>query len=180
MDRGKLVARLRSERGITQQGLAQLLGKATSTIVRVEHNNGTWPSSTARQVFEILQNSLPIEQKDAFEFLDAFGVSRTLYVAAPLPPSAQAPRGESTEAASVQEALQLLSKCFERFGTAGTANKLRDLLGEDDEDEDRRVLITPPRPSKTVPGAIEQQFVGYSKPKSAAAIKRATKATRPA
>jgi hypothetical protein len=153
---------------------------ATITAVETQLGNGErkWTKRRALEVLKALDQVVPVSRSQANEFLDYFGLDHALFHAAPLPPSAQAPRGQSSETESVSEALQLLSRCFDRFGTAGTAAKLRDLLADEDEGDTEFRHITPPAPSRTVPGALEQKITTYARPKSAAAIKRATKNAR--
>ncbi|MBS0188431.1 MAG: helix-turn-helix transcriptional regulator [Planctomycetes bacterium] len=173
MEISSLVARLRRERGLTQQDLANAIGRHMRSVARLETDGRAWSQNTALAAFRVL-NRPRMTPEEAYFYLDHFGLSRGHYEAepAPAPPPAQAPRNAGGDIAAALEAFSLL---LDRHGTARATELLRALL-EDPAPE--RILRIGPRPSPTVPGAIEETTVIERRLKSPAAIKRATKDAR--
>jgi transcriptional regulator with XRE-family HTH domain len=76
----KLFSRLRRDRGLTQEELAELAHIDQETIARVEQDRGpNWRRSTALEVFETLFRRLPISAEDSKAFLRLTGLDQKYY-----------------------------------------------------------------------------------------------------
>lgn len=187
-DFGILLAVLRDKRGLSQDDLARAMGKTRDTVAKVEQGRADWPASTSLHAFNIL-NTPPLAQADAFAFLDYCDLDRAFYhqsaqvvpARAPLPPSAQAPQRKSHTTAEFAEILRLVGELIQHQGIDNAAAALKSIIYPNAPTSltpppiELRVT-TPPRPSKTVPGAIEHTEVAYiPTPKSPRSIKRTKK-----
>ncbi len=72
---GPLLVRLRQERGLTQDRLAELSKVDNETIARVEQSRGkAWRAATTRKVFEALCALGPMSRADREEWAEATGM----------------------------------------------------------------------------------------------------------
>ena len=179
-DFGILVSMLRSRSGMSQDELANAIGRTRDTVAKVEQGRADWPPRTALLAFRAL-NSPPMAESDARAYLQYSGLDFAHFLeSSPHPPLAQAPHVQSTTAQDVAALLATLSNLVDRLGIATVMSHLRQLgptitLSEAPARE--LVMSTPAKPSPTVPGALEYEEIRYSqKPKSPEAIKRIRKA----
>jgi transcriptional regulator with XRE-family HTH domain len=165
---GKLLARLRDERGLSQADLAALSGLHITTIAKAETAaDSTLRRSNARAIYEALHSKGPIDAASAAEFFQATGLDAAIAMVRAM---ADDPEGAVAEAIyrlnqvlpSQQErdAVLVLFQLIDALGAESVADSLRGMAAM------AKVELTPTQrpqavrvvhpPRQIAPGMIEQ------------------------
>ena len=120
---GKLITRLRNERGLRQRDLADLAGLASSTVGNVEqHGEHNLRPVTARQLYDALASALPLRPEE----IDQFNAATGLRIQ---PPREAGPVLSPRRAISLQSAEELIMPVAEQIGLDKLV-RILDILAE--------------------------------------------------
>lgn len=139
---GRLLSKLREDRGLTQTGLADLVSTSLTTIQRGESENAQrcpWRRTMAVKVLAELERKLPLSEADASNYLQLAGLEAMARSAAE---SMRALRTETTEAKramasadvaariddpDIVTAIQWIERLFEERGGVAVLSALEGL-----------------------------------------------------